>query len=236
MPIGSGRSAWELGLGAIGAAPAEPYDRAEQAIAERRAEGFSRTWFHGRAPRASCHPERLLEGRAQRRLGGAFLLAAGSEPSAGEGRLARHARRDRYAELRLSARGAGERSAALIACSSTPASMSIGRRPCAPGSASSEERARDSSAARFVDRARNARERHRDRAGEGARAELRQLPLVIEACPTGALVREVCWMRACACRTGRRPVRPSRLDARADGHERLRLRHMPTRLSLEPGR
>ncbi len=95
-------SARTLGLDAIGAAPAEPYERAERAISERRADGlFADLSFTLTRPEISCHPERLLEGARSVVSAALVYYAPGPEPSPGEGRLARHAWRDYYAELRL---------------------------------------------------------------------------------------------------------------------------------------
>jgi epoxyqueuosine reductase len=53
----------ELGLDAIGAAPAEPYTGTERHIAERKARGlFADLKFTMAEPEVSCHPERLLPG------------------------------------------------------------------------------------------------------------------------------------------------------------------------------
>ena len=100
----------ELGLDAIGAAAAEPYERAESAIAERRAQGlFADMRFTMARPELSCHPERLLEGARTVVSAALAYWEPGPEPGAGEGRLARHARRDRYAELRTALEALGER-------------------------------------------------------------------------------------------------------------------------------
>ena len=91
-----------LGLDAVGAAPAQPYERAERVISERRADGlFADMSFTVARPEISCHPERLLEGARSVVSAALVYYAPGPEPSAGEGRLARHAWRDYYAELRL---------------------------------------------------------------------------------------------------------------------------------------
>ena len=53
----------ELGLDAIGAAPAEPYADTERHIGERRARGlFADMRFTMAHPEESCHPETLLPG------------------------------------------------------------------------------------------------------------------------------------------------------------------------------
>ena len=52
------RLAAELGLDAVGAAPAEPYEETERHIAERRARGlFAGMRFTMARPDVSCHPE-----------------------------------------------------------------------------------------------------------------------------------------------------------------------------------
>jgi len=102
--------ALELGLDAVAAAPAEPYESAERTIAERRAEGlFADMSFTVARPEISCHPERLLEGARSVVSAALSYYLPGPEPSAGEGRLARHAWRDYYAELRLKLAALGER-------------------------------------------------------------------------------------------------------------------------------
>ena len=53
----------ELGLDAVGAAPAAPYEETERHIRERRARGlFAGMGFTMRRPEVSCHPESLLPG------------------------------------------------------------------------------------------------------------------------------------------------------------------------------
>jgi len=102
--------ACELGLDAIGAAAAESYERAENAIAERRVQGlFADMRFTTARPELSCHPERLLAGARSVVSAALAYWEPGPEPGAGEGRLARHAWRDRYAELRTALEALGER-------------------------------------------------------------------------------------------------------------------------------
>jgi epoxyqueuosine reductase len=92
----------ELGLDAVGATPAEPYGRAERAIRERGQRGlFASMGFTMARPELSCHPERLLESARSVISAALSYYAPGPDPGAGEGRLARHAWRDLYAELRL---------------------------------------------------------------------------------------------------------------------------------------
>jgi len=105
-----GQIASELGLDAAAAAPAEPYERAERTIAERRAAGlFADLSFTVAQPELSCHPERLLDGARSVVSAALSYYIPGPEPSVGEGRLARHAWRDYYAELRLKLTALGER-------------------------------------------------------------------------------------------------------------------------------
>jgi epoxyqueuosine reductase len=102
--------ALELGLDAVSAAPAEPYESAERAIAERRAQGlFADLSFTVARPELSCHPERLLEGARSVVSAALSYYLPGPEPGAGEGRLARHTWRDYYAELRLKLAALAER-------------------------------------------------------------------------------------------------------------------------------
>ncbi len=91
----------ELGLDAIGAAPAEPYEETERRIRERRARGlFADMRFTMARPEESCHPETLLPGA--RTVVSAALCYYASEPErpAGHGRLPRYTWTDGYAELR----------------------------------------------------------------------------------------------------------------------------------------
>ena len=55
----------ELGIDAIGAAPAEPYEATERHIGERRARGlFADMRFTMARPEESCHPEQCYRARA----------------------------------------------------------------------------------------------------------------------------------------------------------------------------
>jgi epoxyqueuosine reductase len=104
------RLAAELGLDAVGAAPAEPYEDTERHIRERRARGlFADMRFTMARPEVSCHPERLLEGA--RTVVSAALAHAAREPERkpDEGRLPRYTWRDEYAELRRRLTELGER-------------------------------------------------------------------------------------------------------------------------------
>jgi epoxyqueuosine reductase len=100
----------ELGIDAIGVAAATPYERVEKAIAERHAQGlFADMRFTTARPELSCHPERLLEGARSVVSVALAYWEPGPAPGAGEGRLARHAWRDRYAELRSALEVLGKR-------------------------------------------------------------------------------------------------------------------------------
>jgi epoxyqueuosine reductase len=90
-----------LGLDVVGAAPAEPYTRAEAAIADRRARGlFADMRFTTARPERSCHPELLFDGARTVVSAALCYWAPGEEPGSGEGRLPRYTRADRYDELR----------------------------------------------------------------------------------------------------------------------------------------
>src|SRR5881227_1844656 len=95
------RLAAELGLDAVGAAPAEPYEETERHIRERRARGlFADMKFTMAKPEVSCHPERLLPG-ARTVISAAYCYYAPEPPlQAGDGRLPRYTWADAYAVLR----------------------------------------------------------------------------------------------------------------------------------------
>jgi epoxyqueuosine reductase len=93
--------AQEVGLDAIGAAPAEPYTETERHIRERRARGlFADMRFTMARPEESCHPETLLPGA--RTVVSAALCYWLPEPECppGHGRLPRYTWFDAYAHLR----------------------------------------------------------------------------------------------------------------------------------------
>src|SRR5262245_33479565 len=95
------RLAEELGIDAIGAAPAAPYEETERQIRERRARGlFADMRFTTAQPEVSCHPERLLDGARTVVAAALCYYVPGPEPGPGEGRLPRYAWRDHYADLR----------------------------------------------------------------------------------------------------------------------------------------
>jgi epoxyqueuosine reductase len=96
-----GQLALELGIDAVGAAPAEPYVETERHIRERRARGlFADMRFTMARPEESCHPELLLPGA--RTVVSAALCYYAPEPERplGHGRLPRYTWWDAYAELR----------------------------------------------------------------------------------------------------------------------------------------
>jgi epoxyqueuosine reductase len=95
------RLAAELGLDAVGAAPAEPYEETERHIRERRARGlFADMKFAMARPEVSCHPETLLPGGRTVISAALCYFAPGPEPGPGEGRLPRYTWSDAYAVLR----------------------------------------------------------------------------------------------------------------------------------------
>jgi epoxyqueuosine reductase len=91
----------ELGIDVIGAAPAEPYARAEAAIVDRRARGlFAGMRFTTARPEVSCHPELLFDGARTVVSAALCFWTPAEEPGPGEGRLPRYTWADRYADLR----------------------------------------------------------------------------------------------------------------------------------------
>jgi epoxyqueuosine reductase len=91
----------ELGLDAVGAAPAEPYAAAERDIRERRERGlFADMRFTMARPEVSCHPELLLDGAKTVVAAALCYFVEGPEPRPGEARLPRYTWRDEYATLR----------------------------------------------------------------------------------------------------------------------------------------
>ncbi len=95
------RLADEVGLDAVGAAPAEPYAETERHIRERRARGlFADMRFTMAQPEVSCHPEALLPGARTVVSAALCYYAPAPELAPGQGRVARYTWSDRYAELR----------------------------------------------------------------------------------------------------------------------------------------
>jgi epoxyqueuosine reductase len=104
------RLAAELGIDAVGAAPAEPYQETERHIRERRARGlFARMRFTMARPEVSCHPESLLPDARSVVSAALSYYAPAPEPKPGEGRLPRYTWSDRYAELRGKLEELGDR-------------------------------------------------------------------------------------------------------------------------------
>ena len=100
----------ELGLDAIGAAPAEAYGETEQHIRERKERGlFADMGFTTRRPEVSCHPESLLPGARTVISAALCYYAPEPERKEGQGRLARYTWSDRYAELREKLEALGHR-------------------------------------------------------------------------------------------------------------------------------
>ena len=95
------RLAEELGIDAIGAAPAEPYAETERHIRERREQGlFADMRFTMARPEVSCHPESLLPGARTVISAALCYYAPEGDREPGEGRLPRYTWFDAYAELR----------------------------------------------------------------------------------------------------------------------------------------
>jgi epoxyqueuosine reductase len=91
----------ELGIDAVGAAPAAPYEETEQHIRARRALGlFADMRFTMAQPEVSCHPESLLPEARSVVSAALSYYAPGPAPAAGEGRLPRYTWYDAYAQLR----------------------------------------------------------------------------------------------------------------------------------------
>ena len=84
------RLATELELDVVGAAPAQPYERTEQDISERRERGlFADMRFTMARPEVSCHPERLFDGARTVISAAHCYYAPAGAPGKDEGGLAR---------------------------------------------------------------------------------------------------------------------------------------------------
>lgn len=102
--------AQELGIDAIGAAPAEAYTRTERDIAERRARGlFADMRFTMAQPDVSCHPETLLAGARTVVSAALCYYTPGPDATGVEAALPRYTWSDRYAELREKLEELGQR-------------------------------------------------------------------------------------------------------------------------------
>jgi epoxyqueuosine reductase len=95
------REGQALGIDAIGAAPATPYEQTERHIRERKQRGlFATMAFTTRRPEVSCHPEELLPGARTVVSAALCYYAPAPDAGPGAGTLARYTWSDRYAELR----------------------------------------------------------------------------------------------------------------------------------------
>ncbi len=104
------RLADELGLDAIGAAPAASYADTERHIEERKERGlFADLRFTMAQPEVSCHPEALLPGAKTVVSAALCYYADGPELEPGEGRLARYTWSDGYSVLRNRLETVGQR-------------------------------------------------------------------------------------------------------------------------------
>lgn len=93
--------ATELGIDAVGVAPALPYSDTEQLIRERRERGlFADMRFTMSRPEVSCHPETLVEGARSVIAAALCYYREGPARDADEGRLPRYTWQDEYADLR----------------------------------------------------------------------------------------------------------------------------------------
>jgi epoxyqueuosine reductase len=103
------RLADRLGIDAIGAAPAVPYEETERHIVERRDRGlFADMRFTMARPEVSCHPELLVPGAKTVVSAALCYWEPGPEPEPGEGRLPRYTWRNAYADLREKLERLGE--------------------------------------------------------------------------------------------------------------------------------
>lgn len=94
--------AYELGIDELGVCRAEPYERAEHAIDDRRARGlFADLRFTMTRTDASCHPERLVDGAASIVSAALSYWHPDADPDGPGpyGRIARYTRDDAYVAL-----------------------------------------------------------------------------------------------------------------------------------------
>jgi epoxyqueuosine reductase len=104
------RTARELGIDVVGAAPVGPYEATERHIRERRARGlFAGMRFTMAQPEVSCHPETLLEGARTVVSAALCYFTPGRAPGSEEGTLPRYAWKDHYSELRSKLMHLGDR-------------------------------------------------------------------------------------------------------------------------------
>src|SRR6476659_5707785 len=100
----------ELGIDAVGAAAAVPYEETERHIRDRRERGlFADMRFTMARPEVSCHPELLVEGA--RSVVSAALCYWAPAPARGENeaRLPRYAWQNAYRDLRTRLESLGQR-------------------------------------------------------------------------------------------------------------------------------
>ena len=235
------RRAEELGLDVVGAAPAEAYDETEQHIRERaRAGPLRRDEVHD-GPARGLVPSRAPARRcgAHGRLGGALLLERRARTRARRGpaaavRLARPLR----APARRGSTRSGGRSAAATACSSTRTSTSTAREHGAPGVGFYGKNTM------LITR------EHGSWVVLGTLVtdvEIEATPpldldcgrctLCIDACPTGALDEPgVLDANRCLSYWTQAPAPVPEALPRGARRVRLRLRHLPGRVPVEPRR
>lgn len=104
------RHAEELGIDAVGAAPAAAYEETERHIRERKERGlFADMRFTMARPEVSCHPELLVPGARTVVSAALSYYVAEPEREGGTGRLPRYTWDDRYADLRERLEALGER-------------------------------------------------------------------------------------------------------------------------------
>lgn len=93
--------ATEIGIDAVGVAPATPYEDTERHIRERRERGlFADMRFTMARPDVSCHPESLVAGAKSVIAAALCYYRDGGPPGVDEGQLPRYTWHDEYAVLR----------------------------------------------------------------------------------------------------------------------------------------